>query len=784
MRGALVLLSVMGLALVPAAWVYGQCEGYPSTKTWEAGGPNKIFEADGLNFPGWGRERGNSEDISHFHPENIMGKTAQRDLLDFLDNEDGKLKYRSDDIDDPQGDFPEWDVQGDGTLSITWDVIILDSQGNQTTMPAIKLRNNTHRLRLDFNRRLVNDNCTLSGWQESDGTRIVSGGRVIGDARYLLMTMNEWHTVRADLHVDGSFDVWIDGGGSDWKHISGIAGEGGDNYVQFGSTDSKDGRREWATSCVAWGEGDDEIPAAPAPPEEICGNGLDDDFDGDFDCDDVDCDCSLAIPSECLLITEVVERFNTEFETVETGQLPPGWGNLGYGPPGNTDNDPQGTNPNTGERLPSVWSLDPVNPNPGLDECDPGIEAFCDAQLEACLDLCGGDPVCEDACQDADTFCAPGQPIRVNLPFDLIPEQCDNDGPPTEACYDGRLEIGLVDALGDPFVPIDEVVKLPIDWSQTVTVKVMAAGSDLSGPSLDGIGIWETFIAAPGYTVDASQNPADDVEEWGTGSGGTANAVDGDDYVELSLILAPGQANQPNATLSFGVDFDYWDEIGGAPITLPADKTSQAFFENVAVEYQWDTTVPILQRAPCVIQATIPPAPDGIGAVAKFTVRNDGPDSPLLNYTITEQPDDPGDPDWLSIQDPNGDLNAGELDFKTVVFDPTGLTALLPEDPPYTATITVNAPGAHRPVKTIAVELRVELAAVIPPDYDRDGDVDQADFAVQQNCTKGQFATPEPGVCAQFADLNGDNRVDSQDTLIFEGCATGPGIPFDPACTP
>jgi len=66
------------------------------------------------------------------------------------------------------------------------------------------------------------------------------------------------------------------------------------------------------------------------------------------------------------------------------------------------------------------------------------------------------------------------------------------------------------------------------------------------------------------------------------------------------------------------------------------------------------------------------------------------------------------------------------------------------------------------------------------PDYDDDGDVDQADFAVLQQCLSGS-GQPVTSGCEK-ADLDLDNDVDSDDLAIFEQCASAPGIAADPNC--
>jgi len=75
-------------------------------------------------------------------------------------------------------------------------------------------------------------------------------------------------------------------------------------------------------------------------------------------------------------------------------------------------------------------------------------------------------------------------------------------------------------------------------------------------------------------------------------------------------------------------------------------------------------------------------------------------------------------------------------------------------------------------------------------DADGDGDVDQADFAVLQRCYTGDGGgmVSEPEYCQCFDRRNNDNSpgedndVDSFDLAAFEDCASGSGVPADPAC--
>jgi hypothetical protein len=71
-------------------------------------------------------------------------------------------------------------------------------------------------------------------------------------------------------------------------------------------------------------------------------------------------------------------------------------------------------------------------------------------------------------------------------------------------------------------------------------------------------------------------------------------------------------------------------------------------------------------------------------------------------------------------------------------------------------------------------------------DADGDGDVDQADYAMFQQCFGGAgrpaadgcecFDRPTPGF------PHGDNDVDGDDAADWEQCASGPAIPANPAC--
>ncbi len=73
---------------------------------------------------------------------------------------------------------------------------------------------------------------------------------------------------------------------------------------------------------------------------------------------------------------------------------------------------------------------------------------------------------------------------------------------------------------------------------------------------------------------------------------------------------------------------------------------------------------------------------------------------------------------------------------------------------------------------------------VLGADADKDGDVDQDDFAQFQACYSGDSNYPtEPGNCNCF-DADGGGKIDAADFEAFTACATGPGIPVTLATAP
>jgi hypothetical protein len=70
-------------------------------------------------------------------------------------------------------------------------------------------------------------------------------------------------------------------------------------------------------------------------------------------------------------------------------------------------------------------------------------------------------------------------------------------------------------------------------------------------------------------------------------------------------------------------------------------------------------------------------------------------------------------------------------------------------------------------------------------DSDRDGDIDQSDFAHMQGCLTGVNVPLIDPACSKV-NLDGpaDTDVDAQDMTFFLGCYSGPNLYADPAGCP
>ena len=70
----------------------------------------------------------------------------------------------------------------------------------------------------------------------------------------------------------------------------------------------------------------------------------------------------------------------------------------------------------------------------------------------------------------------------------------------------------------------------------------------------------------------------------------------------------------------------------------------------------------------------------------------------------------------------------------------------------------------------------VSLVRVVSADFDRDADVDLADFSIFQNCFNGPNR-PLRASCGADADFDGDGDTDLADFSVFQGCFSGPNRP-------
>lgn len=165
---------------------------------------------------------------------------------------------------------------------------------------------------------------------------------------------------------------------------------------------------------------------------------------------------------------------------------------------------------------------------------------------------------------------------------------------------------------------------------------------------------------------------------------------------------------------------------------------------------------PLLVASPTVI-ARVAQVGQAVAADT-FEVWNDYPGE--MPFTITEaQP-------WFSVSALSG-TSLGPTDKKaiTVIYS-DGLTPGR-----YTGRIVVRAAGSSNGQQTVTVSLDLFL----PVDYDRDNDVDMADFGAFQLCLSGAGIVPASS-CA-VADLDGDNDVDGTDLRAFLNCLSGEGVP-------
>jgi hypothetical protein len=115
----------------------------------------------------------------------------------------------------------------------------------------------------------------------------------------------------------------------------------------------------------------------------------------------------------------------------------------------------------------------------------------------------------------------------------------------------------------------------------------------------------------------------------------------------------------------------------------------------------------------------------------------------------------------------------------------------------FAATLRTNTVGTWQAVVALAVSdedvpgatagspLTLTLKgavvpAIVPPDFNTDGDVDADDFEVFAACISGPSVSATGG--CESADFDGDGDVDQDDFGIFQHCFSGRDLPPYPDC--
>jgi len=99
--------------------------------------------------------------------------------------------------------------------------------------------------------------------------------------------------------------------------------------------------------------------------------------------------------------------------------------------------------------------------------------------------------------------------------------------------------------------------------------------------------------------------------------------------------------------------------------------------------------------------------------------------------------------------------------------------------PTITTVYTLTVTDAMNNSDSDTVQVTVS-APQIPSDFDGDSDADLDDFAVLQNCL-GELDSSQHPTC-WIVDLDESDSITTSDVTLFLGCATGAGIPANPAC--
>lgn len=147
---------------------------------------------------------------------------------------------------------------------------------------------------------------------------------------------------------------------------------------------------------------------------------------------------------------------------------------------------------------------------------------------------------------------------------------------------------------------------------------------------------------------------------------------------------------------------------------------------------------------------TNPPDPDFVGTTIRYKTTG-YPSGPADGMLLCERAAAPGSADAVTHA---GVVNGTRYYYAAFTRDAV---------PNYSAAATASA------------------VPYLPPDFDRDGDVDQQDFGHLQQCYSGAFVRQEASECRN-ARLDDDEDVDAEDLAVLLGCLSGKDVMADPEC--
>ncbi len=141
-----------------------------------------------------------------------------------------------------------------------------------------------------------------------------------------------------------------------------------------------------------------------------------------------------------------------------------------------------------------------------------------------------------------------------------------------------------------------------------------------------------------------------------------------------------------------------------------------------------------------------------------------------LNFTVEVEPAARG---WLSAAPASGSSTGDPVPI-TLTFDTSQVAPGT-----HQGLVTVSDPAAYNPTETMTVTITL---TGIRSDFDSDGDVDLADYAVVQRCLSG-WGIPQADPTCQVARIDADDDVDQDDVGLFLGCMDGSNVARSPGCT-